>query len=76
MDEKCHYEREYFWNGPIVNLLSYCHIFHIEWLFMRNLDTVLPFKSKLSGKFQRSNAIDGSIKMLKNSWISIESIKG
>ena len=35
---------------------------------MRNLATILPVKSKFSGKFQRFNAIeDGSIEMLKNS---------
>ena len=34
---------------------------------MRNLATVLPLKSKLSGKFERFIAIDESIKMLKNS---------
>ena len=32
---------------------------------MRNLTTILPMKSKLYGKFQRFNAIDGSIEMLK-----------
>ena len=37
---------------------------------MRNLATVLPLKSILSGKFRRFNAINGSIKMLKNSLIS------
>ena len=37
---------------------------------MTNLDTILPLKSKLSGKFQRFNAIDGSIEMLKNNSIS------
>ena len=37
---------------------------------MRNLATVLPLASKLSGKFQRFNAIDGSTEMLKKSWIS------
>ena len=39
---------------------------------MRNLAIILPLtlKSKLSRKFQRFNAIDGSIEMLKNSWIS------
>ena len=29
--------------------------------------TILTLKSKLSGKFQRFNAIDGSVEMLKNS---------
>ena len=33
---------------------------------MRNLATIFPLKSKLSGKFQRFNAINGSIAMLKN----------
>ena len=33
---------------------------------MRNLAIILPLKSKLSGKFQRFNAIDESIDMLKN----------
>ena len=37
---------------------------------MRNLATIFPLKSKLSGKFQRFNAIDGSVAMLNNGWIS------
>ena len=42
---------------------------------MSNLVIILPltWKSELSGKFQRFNAIDGSNaigEMLKNSWIS------
>ena len=36
-------------------------------LFMRTLAIIFPLKSKLSRKFQRFNAIDGSIKMMKNS---------
>ena len=32
---------------------------------MRNVATTLPFKSKLSGKFQRFNPIEGSIEMLE-----------
>ena len=39
-------------------------------LLMTNLAIILPWKSKLSGKFQRFNAIDESIEMLKSSWIS------
>ena len=39
-------------------------------LLMRNLAIILPLKFKLSGKFQCFNAIDGTIEMLKNSWIS------
>ena len=47
-------------------------LFYIEkrWLLMRNLATILPLKSKLCGKFQLFNAIDGRIEMLKNSWNS------
>ena len=36
---------------------------------VRNLARILPLKSKLSGNFQRFNAIDGTIKMLKKSLI-------
>ena len=65
---KCHYH--IFWMAPF--LISYFFVlsFYIEikWL-IRNLATILPFKSKLSGTFQRFNAIDRSIEMLKNSWI-------
>ena len=32
---------------------------------MRNLATILPLKSQFSAKFQRFNAIDKSIEMLK-----------
>ena len=42
---------------------------------MRDLATILPLKSKMSEKFQRFNAIDRSIEMLKNSWIFKISIK-
>ena len=35
---------------------------------MRNLATTLPLKSKLYGKFQCFNAIDGNIEMLQNSY--------
>ena len=42
---------------------------------MRNLSTILPFKSRLSGKFQRFNAIDGSIEMLKKVEFPESSIK-
>ena len=55
--------------------LIYCFIvilFYIEkkWLLMRNLAVILPLKSKFSEKLQRFNAIDGSIEMLNNIWIS------
>ena len=46
-------------------------LFHIE----RNLVAMLPLKSKLSGKFQRFNAIDKSIEMLKIVEFSKISIK-
>ena len=55
-----------FLNGPMFNLLFYIER---KWLLTRKLVTILPLKSKLSRKFQRFNAIDRSIKMLKNSWI-------
>ena len=42
---------------------------------MRNLHQILPLMSKLSGKFHRFSAIDGSIEMLKNGSISKNSIK-
>ena len=42
---------------------------------MRNLVTILPLKSKLSGKYQRFNAIDRSVKMLKIIQFSKTSIK-
>ena len=45
-------------------------LFYIElkWLLLKNLSTVLPFKSNLSRKFQRLNATDGSIEILTNSY--------
>ena len=59
-----------FWMVP---WLIRCFIVILYWekiLFMRNLATVLFSKPKFSGKFQRFNAIDGSVKMLKYIWIS------
>ena len=66
-DEKCHYQVTCFLNGPICNLLFFVILLYIErkWLLMRNLVTILPLKSKLSGTFQRFNVVDRSIKMLK-----------
>ena len=59
----------YFLNGSMFNLLFIVILFYVErkWLLMKNLDRILLLKSKLSGKHQRFNDIDGSIKMLKNS---------
>ena len=47
-------------------------LFYIEryWHLTRNLDRILPLMSKLSGKFHRFSAINGSIEMLKNGLIS------
>ena len=42
---------------------------------MRNLATILPLKSQFSAKFQRFNAIDKSIEMLKKVEFSKISIK-
>ena len=50
-----------------MDLCSICYfvviLFYIErkWLLMRNLARILPWKSKLSGKFQRFSAIDGEL---------------
>ena len=35
-----------------------------KWPLKKNLATILPLTSKLSGKFQSLNAIDGSIEVL------------
>ena len=63
-----------FWVVFSVNIymLPYSHIVELRlvWLLKRDLATILPMKSKLSGKFQHFTAIDGSIKALKSSWIS------
>ena len=62
----------FFFIGPIVNLLINFIVisFYIElkWVLLKNLSTVLPFKSNFSRKFQRFNATDGSIKILTNSY--------
>ena len=39
--------------------MSYYSYIERKWLLTRNLATVLPLKSKLSGTFQHFNAIDG-----------------
>ena len=41
----------YFLNGPMFNLLFYCHIIERKWLLMKNLAITLPSKSKLSTNF-------------------------
>ena len=55
-----------FWMSPYLTCYFIVILFCIEKKLhlMRNLATILPLKSKLSAKFQRFNAIDGSIKML------------
>ena len=56
-------------NGPMFNLLFYCHII----LYWEKVSFHKKFShniSKLSGKFQRFNTIDESIKIQKNIWIS------
>ena len=61
-----------FWMASCLICYFIVILFYIErtWLPMRNLAIILPLKSELSGKFQRFNAIDESINLLKNSWIS------
>ena len=60
-DEKCHT----FWMTSWLICCFNVIFFYIErkWLLMKNVATILPLK--LSEKFQRFNAIDESIKMLK-----------
>ena len=62
----------YFLTGPMFNLLFYCHIISY-WEkvppYEKSKVQFIPLKSKLSGKFQRFNAIDASIEMLKNSCV-------
>ena len=71
----------YFLNGPIlVCFFVILFYIHRDWLLLysqrlRNVAPVLPLKSKLSGKFQRFNAINRSIEMLKIVEFSKISIK-
>ena len=65
-------QETYFLNGPILNLLFYCHII-LCWEKVTSYEKfsqILPLKSKLSRKIQRFDVKDGSIEMLKNNWIS------
>ena len=67
------------WKMPLCQwhtfLIAPCLVFFVILFYIernkwqRNLAAILPFKSKLSGKFQSFNAIDISIEMLKDSWI-------
>ena len=57
-----------FWMAPC--LICYFIVYWEKVSSNENLATILSLKSKLSGKFNCFNAIDVSIKMLKNSWIS------
>ena len=52
-----------FLNDPMVIFLLYWNtiLYYVRVTSMRNLVTVLLLKSKLSGKFQRFNAVDGSM---------------
>ena len=66
-----------FWMVPYLICYFFVILFYIErkWLLMRMLFTILPLKSKLSGKFNRFNAINRNIKMLKIVEFSKISIK-
>ena len=67
----------YFLNGPILNLFVFCFFLFLFFFCQidrererereseRNVAPILPLKSKLSGKFQRFNAINRTIEMLK-----------
>ena len=74
----------YFLNGPILNLFVFLLFFFLPYCFIlgervtfyeKCSPDVLPLKSKLSGKFQRFNAINRSIEMLKIVEFSKISIK-
>ena len=56
-----------FWIAHVQFTILLPYLFYIgrKWLLMRNLVTILPLKSKLSGKFQHFNVIDESIKCWK-----------
>ena len=47
-------KRQTFLNGPMFNVLLYCRITERKWLLMRNIAIIVPSKSKLFKKFQRS----------------------
>ena len=60
-------EVTHFLNDPMFNLLFYCHII-LNWekvTSYKNWGTLLSLKSKLSGKFQGFNAIDGKLRCWK-----------
>ena len=67
----------YFLNDPMFSLLLYCYIIFCivrKRILMSNLATILPLQFNFPGKFQRFNAIDGSVKMLKQNQFSKLSI--
>ena len=71
-----------FWMAPYLICLFFVSLFfvilfyiEIKWLLMRNVAAIVPLKSKLSGKFQRFNAINRCIEMLKIVEFSKISIK-
>ena len=57
-------QETYFLNGLMFNLLFYCHI-TLYWEKVTSYEKS-NHDSKLQGKFQRFNATDGTMKMLKN----------
>ena len=59
-----------FWMATCLICYFIVILFYIErkWLLMRNLATILLFKSKLSADLQRFDAIDGSIENFQLKW--------
>ena len=59
-----------FWMATCLICYFIVILFYIErkWLLMRNLATILLFKSKLSANLQRFDAIDGSIENFQLKW--------
>ena len=59
----------HFLNGPQLNFLFYCHIILYSVISYEKLSQNDTFEFQ-TGKPQRFNAIDGSIEMQKNGYIS------
>ena len=66
-NEKCHYASDAPFECPHGLFIVSLPYIDRRCLLKKNFATILPLKSKLSGKFQSFNATDASIEMLKNS---------
>ena len=66
-----------FWMATCLICYFIVILFYIErkWLLMRNLATILLFKSKLSVNLQRFDAIDGSIENFQLKWKIVKQVQ-